>query len=317
MTEEDLLLVLGHNLDGERSYFHEEFMRLDRMEKVVERLPEGPARTYFKARISQTRGERHAAVKGYDRLIRDRADAPIYPFPIDHWRMRYTLSQAARIEKARVVLEVGADDTAKPLLRSVLEELPEVEIGPPSLARLPLPTWKDGLAKSPLGGWFLDGAERFDTRVETDGTLRVQVVEPKPSPGAHTLSISAPLPEKPGDGRRLRFSIEARREGNPASLTLAIGVPDGKGWALSPVGSSRYPLILEWVRHEVEIDLQDPPEGGRWERVTLFAFFRGPPGAKVWFLEPRLERGESTEPPTEDEIARFKAREFVRTLLKE
>jgi len=124
-TDEDLLAALGHNLDGERSYFHAELVDLPRMRDLL-RLLEGRAgmrdqATYFRARIlaAEASLETDAAAKGKDvreaaKLLKGLAAAhpkgTLYPFPMEGWRMQYSFAQAVRLERAR--LDGSAEELA-------------------------------------------------------------------------------------------------------------------------------------------------------------------------------------------------------------
>jgi hypothetical protein len=135
-TKDDLLAVLGHNLDGERSYFHPDLVDVLRMRDILRRLAEcGGARhesAYFEARLEMaeaslatevaTRDERmFKAAKLLRALAATGLDGAPYPFPMDHWRMRYSFAEAVRLEAARLALaraDRGAAEAAlEPLTR--------------------------------------------------------------------------------------------------------------------------------------------------------------------------------------------------------
>jgi hypothetical protein len=116
-TTDDLLAALGHNLDGERSYFHPGLVDLPRMRDLLRLLEERPgtreAAAYFRARIDTAEASLETDAAGRDKRLREAerlsdklaaADlaGTIYPFPMDHWRMRYTFAQAVRLERARL-----------------------------------------------------------------------------------------------------------------------------------------------------------------------------------------------------------------------
>lgn len=126
-TTQDLIVTLGHNLDGERSYFHPELVDLPRMRRLVAELDAHGTHSnlaeYFRGRILFMSGDLDSAALRFDEIIDSIPEAELYPFPMNHWRMCYTFQQTVRIEKARILLALHKDKEAADILSSI-----EIEI---------------------------------------------------------------------------------------------------------------------------------------------------------------------------------------------
>ena len=136
-TTDDLLCVLGHSLDGERSYFRPELVDLPRMRTTLDLLAVRPdskdAAAYFRARLLSAEAAMETSEKRRSDLVRQ-AEAilasleprtpstTLYPFPMDAWRMRYSFAQAVRVERARALLARAERAAAKTILDALASE---------------------------------------------------------------------------------------------------------------------------------------------------------------------------------------------------
>ena len=245
-TTRDLVVTLGHVLDAKRFYFNASLIDLPRARRILGMLesksgsPGGEqddAVRYFRARILVLEGKPEAAARDLDALLEKAADGEIYPFPMREWRMCYTLSEAVRLEKARILLDRGRREEAKALLapvaRALDERLRRLEKTHPRKTRRVEAVKDAGFergsrASDYFSGWYTylptgQGKLRFagDEKVKREGerSLRIEVVDPVPHTyGFHIRQeVRIPLSENSLIGFDLESTSVARASNGRAS----------------------------------------------------------------------------------------------------
>jgi hypothetical protein len=270
---------------------------LDRARRLLAKLQatrESPhAARYFRARIRLLAGEAEAAEKELDALITAGVEGDLYPFPMRVWRMRYTLSEAVRLEKARLLLAREEREEAKALLdrigAAVQFRMDRLERTRPRELRR-VEGVRDagfeagGLASDYFAGWYTyvatgSGKLGFsgDEKVKAEGerSLRVEIREPAKWDYGFHVRQEVRLPPSPGIGRRLRLGLSVRGEGiDWAKLEI---MPSFGGAAREPIAAKPVPLRSgEWTRAEIEFDV--PPE----LEFGLSLRFLGRKGGVLW-----------------------------------
>jgi hypothetical protein len=195
-----------------------------------------------------------------------------------------------RLEKARLLLDRGAEAEARALLdplatalRGRLEELP------PGVARR-VETIKDagfekgGRASDIFGGWdtyipagwgMLQWTGDETIRVEGERSLRIEVTEAsgRPFPFHVRQEVSVPLGNQ--DVAEVTFGLSLRGEG-VTEVTL-LAKPDWSVNDRTPLVSKAVPLAPgKWTRAEITFSL--PPT----RKFGLYVEFKGPKGARLW-----------------------------------
>jgi len=311
-TTDDLLAVLGHNLDAGSRYFHAELVDLPRMRTIVAKLDHLPlwkpkwrpdlvakldSRTnlfrYFRARINILSGEMKKAQQDLDAILASKEEGDLYPFPMREWRMRYTLSEAVRLEKARIHLARDKHDQARAIIEPVIAALAfrvkMIEYTRPRELRKIQGINDPGFE---LGERASDIFAGWDTYLPTDaGKLKFIGDEIIKVEGARSLQIQVNAPNTKGYGFHLRQEISLPptiKAGKMISFGLSLR---GKGVSRArleithsfnsinrkPIASAITNLSQkDWVRSEVSFPL---PEGGRF---AIFIKFDGQKGAKLW-----------------------------------
>lgn len=327
-TAEDLLAVLGHNLDGERSFFHPDLVDLPRMRGILERLEALPgtedAAAYFGVRLlaAEAASEPDPATRAgrleeCERTLaalaaRGPSGSP-YPFPMGHWRMRYSFSQAVRLERARLLLGRGRGAEARALLEAVARE----RAGEETATRVEEDLLRDpgfeagAPAPSPMQGWYASGPEGAwrtapDEAVKVQGlrSLRMDLlgaVDDGRLQVGQVLGIPAPLRGKAWD-----FSVRLRGEGGARAFLIAYRWEDGGRKAVEVGRGERIAPGGAWSRASLRV-----PLAADAATVGVRCCFSGPAGARLWLDDASPLRAEVEETPS----AGILAREFPRTLL--
>ena len=333
-TTRDLVVTLGHLLDAGSVYFNADRIDLPRARRILAMLesrsgsPEGEqadAVRYFRARILAHEGKPEAAARDLDALLEKGAEGEIYPFPMRQWRMRYTLSEAVRLEKARILLGRSRREEARALLAPVVKALDErlrrlEKAHPPETRRVE--AVKDAgfergsRASDYFSGWYTylptgRGKLRFtgDEKIKRAGkrSLRVEVVDPVPHAYGFHIRQEVKLPPAEKLPDRLRLGVDLRGENIEwARLEIVQAFP-GRG---SPHASRTVELMPgQWVRAEVEFP--KPPR-------LQFGFvvrFRGPKGSRLWLDNASQLSAEYKTIPAEWPCL-IKARGFLDTVLR-
>lgn len=319
-----LLATLGHNLDGERYYLHPEFVDAERMTRLVRKLAQidgqQAAARYFEARLAFIRGETKRAAALYDDLqkaglqdaaLQNAGQCTLYPFPMNHWRMRYTFAQSLRLERARCALAEGDDAAARQHLDAI--DRAALAPDPPKIVKRDpvdiLPPIKQPLARSPLAGWYCHDATTGQLEAEVgNAALRLTVVEPRKN-GAFGLSHKIALPEALR-GKELELTVDMRGEHiSRATLVASVQVAKKRLRTLA-----RKPIVPTPRSASHRLRIRTAPEH---KSLFFFLHFNGPKGARVWFRQVRLTVGDPPPPIPVDWIPRFLASQYPRTLLAE
>ncbi|MHC4163507.1 MAG: hypothetical protein ACYSUM_15370 [Planctomycetota bacterium] len=288
-TTQDLLATLGHSLDTGAGAVYRP--RLKKLLAMLEKRGEAAnAARYFRARILTIEGKPEAAEKLLGGL-RESSAAP-YPFPMRSWRMRYSLSEAARIEKARLLIARGEEGRAKPLLESVAAALDarlakltkSHATAHRTVLALKDPGFEAGKRAGDIfAGWdtYLPtghGLLRFagdrETKVEGSCSLRLEVAEANPKGYGFSVRQAARIAAPLWKAERLTFGLVIRGE-QVETATIAITQP----WYGPPHTYASTTVDLssgEWTRAEVSCPL--PPRGDFYVHVK----FDGPAGARLW-----------------------------------
>ncbi|MHC4820030.1 MAG: hypothetical protein ACYTF8_18485, partial [Planctomycetota bacterium] len=210
--------------------------------------------------------------------------------PMREWRMRFGFREAVRLEKARLLLDRGAEAEAKALLeplatalRGRLEELP------PGIARR-VETIKDagfekgGRASDIFGGWdtylpagwgMMQWTGDETIKVEGERSLRIEVTEASGRPFPFHVRQEVSVPLGTTDVARVTFSLSLRGEG-VTDVTLSAK----PNWSVNdrtPLVSKAVSLAAgKWTRAEIDFPL--PPT----RKFGLYVEFKGPKGARLW-----------------------------------
>ncbi len=327
-TREDLLAVLGHNLDGERSCFHLGEAELPRLREVLARLRAIPGTedesAYFGARLlaAESRGQQDPASRTRDHeeaekmfasLASGRNSASPYPFPMDHWRMRYSLTQAARIERAQLLLDRGEEREARALLHAVEKERAQAE----TAARVIEEVLHDpgfevtAPASSPLEGWWGEGpggawrsAPDEEVMVQGSRSLRVELVravEPGRAQVGQVIRVPAALRGKPWE-----FSLRLRGQGGVRAFLVAYRWEDGGRRAVEIARGEALAPGPEWMRAELRV-----PVAADATEIGIRCCPSGPAGVRLWLDDASPLRVEVSGASSADILAR----EFPRSLL--
>ncbi len=329
-TVQDLIACLGHNLDTGHSYFHAELADLDRMQGLLEELElrgERPdAARYFRARIDALSGRSETAAQVLGDLIESGTEGDVYPFPMREWRMRYSLSEAARIERARLHLAAGEQQEARRLLEPVAAavefRLSRLELTRPRELRR-IEAIKDAgfeageRASDYYSGWYSHlptgrGSLAFVgdevIRLEGERSLRLDVLESCPY-GFHLRQEVRIPSSSDSTERHLRLGLSLRGEGIDEVIVEAV-IPFSSETS-DPFVSQRVELEPDaWARGEIELVVPDRGEFGFVVR------FSGEPGDRLWLDDATPLPVEYMTIPREwSRLA--KARAFLATLLDE
>ncbi len=336
-TSEDLLAVLGHNLDGERSYFHPELIDFPRMHAILARLAKAggneEAAAYFQARLLTAEATLVKApaedgrFQDARRILSTLAESPagkkkdsaiLYPFPMDHWRMRYALEQAVRLERARLNLS-AADAREQAAARKDLQALVvERRAAEKPLARredaLKDPGFEgDGLAVGPVFGWYCDDARPGgrvraapDESVKAEGrrALRLDVL---PGEGLGFVSVSQciAIPDERA-GKPWDFSLRLRGERVTSVTLVAYRLEDGGRRAVEIARGPSVGVGSSWAGANLTIALPKDVS-----LLMVACVLVAPPGARLWLDDASPLQTTVTRPTVPDLLAR----EFGRTLL--
>ena len=321
-TARHLVVTLGHNLDGERTYFHPELVDLPRMRALVERLRALPRQaalaTYFRGRIDFMAGDHAASLRSWEALGEVFGRREPYPFPMDHWRMRYGWGQAIGLETARTLLALGRDDEAARILGPLADGLPQVPAllsGPGTHEVLTDADFEQGrIERSPQDGWYCADVRAGAQRAQVDAewvhsgehALRVDVLRQRERGYASLTQTVAVHPAMRAAGE-LTFSVHARAQGISHLRVVAYRWADDR---MVELAQALYDLeAADWTEASLSIDVPDDAD-----RLHLFLYYPGRAGGRIWFDSARLFQVEDTLVPDEW-VPRVLAREFPRTLL--
>jgi len=294
-TSTDLLAVLAHQLDfggGPLAAADVDLPRLKTLLGMLEKKKERPdAARYYRARILALEGKPKEAERLLDRLRSSKAEP--YPFPMRNWRMRYSLSDAVEIERARLLLARDEVKAAAKLLRPVAEAL-DARLA--ELERTHSPETRRVLAlKDPgfeageragdiFAGWDTyvptgHGSIRFmgdgKTKVEGRRSLRIEVVEANSRRYGFVVRQAAQIAPPLFREKSLTFALSIKGD-RVNSATLEIG-PPWYGRRTEPFATKTVDLSSgRWTRAEVSCPL--PPRGDFYVKVK----FDGQAGARLW-----------------------------------
>jgi hypothetical protein len=328
-TDTDMLAILGHGLDGEDTYFHVELIGAERMTRIANRLAtrknHKEAADYFRARLSMVGGHSARAAEELAKLTESVATDPLYPFPMNHWRMMYTTPDAIKIETAWALENAGRDAEAAKVLRPIADDiraryddrLRKAPTKSMTVAAIGDPGFESGrLADSPSDGWYCEGVKT--------GTVRADFTSQKPLKGDHALCLEI-VEKSAGDPPSLRHELripeEAIQAGTP-KFKIAV-LPKGASvrWSLCVWDKSAKKMIefaektlsassAMWLRSGKT--LRFPPE---YDTVHLFLYLEGPVGSGACFDDATpLETTIQLAPPQWKALTL--AKEFPRTLLR-
>jgi|GEM_PF-2233257 len=283
-SSSDLVVALGHNLDTGSAYFHAELVDIPRVNELLSLLDirgdRPDAVHYFRARLHMAQGNVEEAEKELDQLIASGAEGDVYPFPMREWRMRYSLAEAARLEKARLLLERKMRDEAKPILdrigRALAFRLKMLEMTRPRELRR-IQGIKDAgfelgaRAADIFDGWsgyFATGhgIVRFngDQEIKIEGQRSLCIVIDEPNPKGYGFLVRQEISLPPGaqTGEKLGFSLHLRGEGvTRATLEIA---PPWSSRERTPIVSTTVELPLDtWIRAGVDFDPPRVPTRGK------------------------------------------------------
>ena len=321
-TTKDLLCVLGHNLDGERSYLTDELVDFDRMRSVLKRYEasggDGDVASYFRARIRQRCGQLEPALEAYGRLVQSKRTPLLYPYPLGHWRMHYGFEAASRLEMARVLPSPGRKEEVAEALRGIVESLPAepvVAIDPTTRPLTPFHALPDGGCEGGTDGWRTSDPKMLSLSPSTHepaqgtGCLHL-LVRGRRNIGLPAATTHLRLPKQTTAKTQLTFSVAIR--GSMARVALAAYVPRDEGRRLSRLAKGRARYVSSWRRRTLTFDL---PAGEN--ELLLYVYVDGNQGARVWIDDARLQRGEPPllrVPRAWDSIVL--AREYLRRLTR-
>ena len=321
----DLLVTLGHRIDG---FDYHEPQRIDRQSALdlLGRLRRAKTHArqvrYFEARLAMLTGDEAAACAALDGLIEEDVEAVLYPYPMGAWRQRYALTEAARIERARLALRAGDRKLAERLLERVRAGL-EFRVHMLEQTRPRELRRDDALAdwnfesgdrgQWPHLGWFTylptgQGALRFsgdeETRTEGSRSLRVEVTQ-APRHRFHLQQVAS-FPAGVDLGGLDHFEFDVRGRGVEELIVHLdppyTGVTGALGKAVVDLREG------EWVRARVPLPLSETRE------IEIALSFRAEPGAVLWLDNGTRLRFEYMTVPREWSKLVL-AREFPRSLL--
>jgi hypothetical protein len=161
----------------------------------------------------------------------------------------------------------------------------------------PAPTFEDAgfesgvPAASPLDGWYSDdqaaGRIRFEAdgaeRVEGRRSLRVEIVEPRPSEGG-MASVSQVVALPPGLASEPTFDLcLALRASSMSSVRIEVYVWDPASRAQSVAELTLDPPGETWTRPRLRFQV---PSGH--DQVGIFVYFTGEAGGRIWLDDAAL-----------------------------
>jgi hypothetical protein len=303
-THEDLLVTLGHNLDGERSYFHPELVDLDRMASLLKRLKNSPAKRYFAARLLMARGKHKEAARALGKLAGVKEPPALYPFPLGHWRMQYGFGVAVELERARCLRALGKTEEARRALRALKTGIAEPQsMAAPRLeatTRVRNPRFADALAANPTQGWNLP--KSFEKEVEIGrGGPGIEVTT-RNARAAGSFFLSQIVAAKAGERVEIRLDAEPVGEVT-ASLVTYVWIEDEnrvEELASAPVGKGT-------TRCAATV-----PVGH--DHVIVYVYFNGPKCSGLKLRSARAYAGTPAPPIPESWIPHYLAREFPKSL---
>lgn len=321
-TARDVQCLLGHNLDGERSYLSDELVDLDRMDGMIDRLAalRGAASIvdYFRARLLQRRGQHAPALALYDGLAGANEAPELYPYPLGHWRMQYAFEAAVALERARALRALGQKDASSALLETLASGLPAI---PPvrrtSGGLKPLAPAINDRFDQPLdrSAWtvnapaFIDAGRDENRPLEGTGSLRITLKKQRAN-GLTGVSRELVFTDPSSAARTVTWTV-ALRGSRVHGVVLEAYIPRDHGRLLVPLGTARINSVNVWRRHHLTFEVPaDTPA------IRIFTYIRGMDGARLWLDDGQLQHG---TPPTvdvpDDWEAKWLAHEFVATLL--
>lgn len=318
-TAQDLICAVGHNLDGERSYFSNELVDLDRVTQLVERLAglggEADVVDYFRARIAQRRGRAGAALEIYDRLADVDQGPELYPYRLGHWRMYYAFKEAVDLERARCLQELGRHAQAAALLDGFEERLAEVPAVTTSSGGLtPLVDAPDVHLEAELARWrstapaFVEAGSNPHGPLHGSASLHVRVKKRRTN-GLAGVARAVTFEQPHKESRTLTWRV-ALRGTKVMRVVLEAYIPRDNGTLMVPIGTERIRRVGAWRHEHLTFELPaDTPQ------IRLFAYVDGMPGARLWLDDGRLHVGTPPVPDVPDDWEpRWLARQYVRTL---
>lgn len=304
-TAESLLVTATWLLDGQATYQR----RLpsdvrERVDRLVGRLEADGSRPlaarYLRARWHALSDRREDAARILDELLDDLAegaDRELYLFPIRWWRMRYSLREAAQLERGLLLLDEGgpAVERGRALLAAVgaaadfrfrqLERTRPRELRTISVVR-DADFELGGKADDFFSGWFsylptghgrmlFEGDEAI--HVEGARALRVTVGEANPlGYGFHVRQECYPPPDEAGS--MVDFELALRGAGLTRAALHAL--PPYSSSDRTPLASAIVDLAGAgadgWSRARLGFEV---PAGGRF---ALVVEFDGPAGSRLW-----------------------------------
>ena len=303
-TTEDLVVMLGHNLDGERSCFHAELIDLARMRTLIAKLLEvtgfAPQAHYFAARLALLTGDWDLSARELDAAAtavgKRRPAAPLYPFPMQHWRMVYNFEQAIRVTRAELAITKDDHVSAARHLKGIAEQI--------RLPDLPDDLWAKGelVTKVPAEAkhWSANGPVLRLIR-NVKGLVAEQMTRPAVGMAALTHKVEVETTNL------LRIGLSVRAS-NRTCGAIVVYERDSKTHAMRRLGSNQFTTGPRWEPVGAYFQVRD-----KTRPVWIFVYLDAALGTRFGVQDIEIRQAETVSiPPTW--IPRRLAREYLRTV---